>query len=86
VIGVTSAVASGLVEVNANNFQKLRREVRRELRVYRIRLQPAGTDRYQLVSRGKKSGHRVRTFLGRGSFVMCCRIVVGKLAPSNPER
>lgn len=87
-IGITVAVASGLVEVDKTNFQRLRKEVRRELRGYRIQLQPwgmAGTG-YRLINKGKKSGHRRLTHLGKGDFVSCCKQALKHITPSNPER
>jgi hypothetical protein len=83
-IGVTVAVASGLVEVDEHNFKRLRREVRRELRACRIRLQPWGSE-YRLIRKHNKGGHRRLTHLGRGDLVECCMLAMKHITPSNPE-
>lgn len=87
-LGVVVAVATGLVEVNQTNYKRLRREARRELRGYRISLQPwgMGLGQYRLISKGKKSGHRRLTHLGKDDFVTCCKHALKHITPSNPER
>ncbi|WP_454627715.1 hypothetical protein [Bradyrhizobium cenepequi] len=83
-IGVTVAIASGLVEIDGANFKLMHKEVRRELRGYRIRLQPFA-DGYRLIMKRRKGGHLRHTHLGRGNLVECCRHAIKHITPSNPE-
>ena len=77
------AVAYGLVELDDSNFQRMRREIRREMRQHRLRLKQSFTSTYILEVKTKKGGHRQVTRLCNGSLEQCCRIAAKRIAPSN---
>jgi hypothetical protein len=92
--GLVVAVANGLVDLedcDKATFQRIRSEVRVELRAYRIKLPQLGDrhgDRYRL-QRNYRKKHRTNNtpiFTGPASFVECCRRALPYIEPSNPER
>lgn len=88
-MSVVDMIACGMIEIRNSDtatYKLMRREVRKELRAARIRMTQAGSrDWYSLASNGKRSGHRLRTFLGRGSLVECCQIIVRRTEPITPS-
>jgi hypothetical protein len=85
-VSAVHGIAWGFIEPEDLDarFKYWRREVRKELRTHRIRLQPLGSYNYTLTSTGKKSGHKRRAFLGKGDFLTCCKIA-SKLI-TKPEK
>lgn len=83
-MSVVIAVACGLVDVNEETFRMLRKEVRKEMRHYRLRITQHGSrSEFSLSRAGKRSGHRVRTHLGRGELVEVCKIAHKIITPSD---
>lgn len=83
-MSVVIAVASGIVDVNDETFKMLRREVRKELRAYRIQLVQQGSlGSFSIWHRTKRGGHRIRSHLGRGDLVEVCKQVHKIITPSD---